>query len=117
MKRLGTVALLLPALLLLLITFVLPLLRLLRLSFSDPAGPLVPYAHLLGDEVYLRVFANTLLIAFVTTAISLLVSYPMAMVMVQGVGELAGRVVRLHPAAAMDQRSGADVRLAAAART
>ena len=83
MKRLGTAALLLPALLLLLITFVLPLLRLLRLSFSDAAGPLAPYAHLLGDEVYQRVFANTLLIAVVTTAISLLVSYPMAMVLVR----------------------------------
>ena len=82
MKRLGTMALLLPAALLLLVTFVLPLARLLSLSFSDSGGPFAAYARLIGDPVYLHVFANTLVIAFATTLISLVVSYPLAMILV-----------------------------------
>jgi len=79
MRRLGTIALLLPALLLLLLIFLLPLARLFLLSFSSDEGTFSTYAHLLGDEVYLRVFANTLIIAVSTTVISLVVSYPLAM--------------------------------------
>jgi ABC-type spermidine/putrescine transport system permease subunit I len=81
MKRLGTIALLLPAAMLLFFIFVLPLLRLFRLSFSGDAGPFSTYAHLIGDEVYRKVFFNTLLIAVATTAISVVVSYPVAMVL------------------------------------
>jgi len=81
MRRLGTIALLLPAGMLLFFIFVLPLLRLFRLSFSADAGPLSAYAHLLGDEVYRRVFVNTIVIAVSTTAISVVVSYPVAMVL------------------------------------
>ena len=83
MRRLGTLALLLPAAMLLLFIFVLPLARLFRLSFSAEAGPLSAYAHLLGDEVYRKVFFNTLIVAVSTTAISVLVSYPVAMVLVR----------------------------------
>ena len=81
MRRLGTIALLLPAGMLLFFIFVLPLLRLFRLSFTADAGPLSAYAHLLGDEVYRRVFFNTIVIAVATTAISVVVSYPVAMVL------------------------------------
>jgi ABC-type spermidine/putrescine transport system permease subunit I len=83
MKRLGTSALLLPAIVLLLLTFLLPLARLLSLSFSEQDGVFAPYVRLIGDEVYLRVFANTLTIAGATTLISLITSYPLAMILVR----------------------------------
>ena len=83
MRRLGTIALLLPAGMLLFFIFVLPLLRLFRLSFTAEAGAFSAYAHLLGDEVYRRVFINTIVIAVSTTAISVVVSYPVAMVLVR----------------------------------
>src|SRR6185503_9345355 len=62
-RRLGTIALLLPASMLLFVIFVLPLVRLFSLSLSAEAGPLSSYAQLLGDEVYFRVFRNTVVIA------------------------------------------------------
>jgi len=82
MRRYGTIVLLLPAMLLLLFTFLLPLFRLLSLSFSEDGGVLAPYERLIGDAVYLHVFANTLTIAFSTTLISLIISYPLAMILV-----------------------------------
>lgn len=69
--RLGTVALLLPAALVGLLAFIVPLVRLVGLSFSAPAGPLDAYAHVLGDDIYRQVFANTLVIAFTVTLIAL----------------------------------------------
>ena len=83
MRRIGTIALLLPAAMLLLVIFVTPLLRLFVLSLSAEAGPLSAYAQLLGDEVYRRVFYNTVVIAVAATAISVVVSYPLAMALVR----------------------------------
>ena len=57
--RLGAVALLAPACSSRVLAFLVPLARLVGLSFSAPAGPFVAYAHLLGDDIYARVFANT----------------------------------------------------------
>ena len=76
--RLGTVALLLPAALVGLLAFIVPLVRLVGLSFSAPAGPLDAYAHVLGDDIYRQVFANTLVIAFTVTLIALLIAFPIA---------------------------------------
>ena len=83
MRRLGTIALLLPAMVLLLFTFALPLARLFILSFSSDAGVFSAYRRLFGEPVYRHVFANTLGMAISTTAISLVVSYPLAMVLVR----------------------------------
>ena len=49
--RWGTVALLGPALLIALLAFLVPLARLVGLSFSAKAGPFAAYAQLLGDDV------------------------------------------------------------------
>ncbi|GMU72796.1 MAG: hypothetical protein AMXMBFR42_22520 [Burkholderiales bacterium] len=76
--RLGTIALLLPAALVGLLAFIVPLVRLVGLSFSAPAGPLDAYAHVLGDDIYRQVFANTLVIAFTVTLIALLIAFPIA---------------------------------------
>ncbi len=73
-----TAALLLPAVLFLLVWFVLPLGQLLRLSVTGMASPFAAYADLLGSEVYRRVFVNTLIVAVNVTAICVLLGYPTA---------------------------------------
>ncbi|MCC7272947.1 MAG: ABC transporter permease [Alphaproteobacteria bacterium] len=77
--RLGPAALLLPAVALLAVVFVLPLLRLLELSFSDPAGAATPYVELLHDPIYRKVFAATAWVAVAVTAITVLLGYPFAL--------------------------------------
>ena len=76
--RLGTVALLVPAALIAVLVFVVPLARLLGISFSAPAGPFDAYTHVLGDDIYRQVFGNTLLVAFAVTTIALLIAFPVA---------------------------------------
>jgi ABC-type spermidine/putrescine transport system permease subunit I len=61
-----------------LLAFVVPLARLVGISFSAPAGPFVAYAQVLGDDIYARVFANTFVIAAAVTAIALLIAFPVA---------------------------------------
>ena len=76
--RLGSIALLAPAVLIALSAFLVPLARLVGLSFSAKAGPFVAYSQLLGDDVYARVFANTFVIAVVVTAVALVIAFPIA---------------------------------------
>ena len=70
--------LLLPALLLLGVFFVLPVLSLLLRSVLEPVAGLQNYAQLLGSTTYLRVFANTFLVASVVTVVTLAVGFPTA---------------------------------------
>ena len=76
--RLGSLALVAPAILIAVSAFLVPLARLIGLSFSAKGGPFVAYAQLLGDDVYARVFANTFVIALVVTVVALLVAFPIA---------------------------------------
>jgi len=76
--RWGTVALLAPAMLIALLAFLVPLVRLFGLSFSAKAGPFAAYVQLLGDDVYARVFVNTFTIALAVTAVALLIAFPVA---------------------------------------
>ena len=76
--RLGAVALLAPAVLIAVLAFLVPLARLVGLSFSAPAGPFVAYAQLLGDDIYARVFLNTFVIALVVTVVALFIAFPVA---------------------------------------
>lgn len=78
MTRVATALLLAPALVVLGISFLLPLGRLLVLSLSSPAGALAPYAALLGDDIYRKVFWNTSLLAVVVTAMTLVIGWPTA---------------------------------------
>jgi len=74
----ATLLLLAPALLVLGISFLLPLARLIGMSLSSPAGALAPYLELLGDDVYRKVFWNTSLFAVVVTAVTLAIGWPTA---------------------------------------
>ena len=70
--------LLLPALLLLAVFFVLPVLSLLLRSVLEPVAGLQNYAQLLGSTTYLRVFGNTFLVASVVTVVTVAVGFPTA---------------------------------------
>lgn len=69
---------LLPALILIALFFVLPVLALLLRSVTEPAPGLQNYAALLGDGTYARVFVNTFLVAAVVTAVTVLIAFPIA---------------------------------------
>ena len=68
-----------PAVLLLLALFAVPLLRLLALSVEG--GSLVAYQRALTNELYLRVIFETFKIAAIVTLLTLALGYPVAYVM------------------------------------
>lgn len=77
-KRDGSLGYLVPAFLLIVIFFVVPVLMLLMRSVLEPEPGLQNYATLLGSTTYLRIFLNTFLVAGVVTAISIVIGYPIA---------------------------------------
>lgn len=80
-ESLITALLVLPAVSFLIIWFVLPMGKLLGLSFSAPEGPFFAYHEILSNEVYSQVFFNTLIIALNVTGICILLAYPTAYVL------------------------------------
>ena len=77
----ATVLLLLPAMLLLAVSFLLPLGQLIGLSLSSPAGRLAPYAELATSYVYRKVFFNTFAFALAVTTVALILAFPLALVL------------------------------------
>lgn len=77
-KREGTLGYLLPALLLIALFFIVPVLMLLMRSVLEPEVGLQNYGALLGSTTYLRVFLNTFMVAGVVTVASILIGYPVA---------------------------------------
>ena len=75
----SAIALSVPAMLLLLALFAVPLLRLLALSVES--GSLVAYERALTNELYLRVIFETFKIAAIVTLLTLALGYPVAYVM------------------------------------
>lgn len=86
-----------PAVLLLLALFAVPLLRLLALSVEG--GSLVAYQRALTNELYLRVIFETFKIAAVVTLVTLALGYPVAYVMATSgrAWQLVGIAVVLLP--------------------
>lgn len=72
----------LPALVLLLLVFVLPVLLLLLRSVTEPTLGLQNYAELVESATYGRVFLNTFLVSAVVTAITVVIGYPIAWLLV-----------------------------------
>jgi putative spermidine/putrescine transport system permease protein len=72
----------LPALAFLFLCLVLPLSSLLLLSVSEPELGLGNYAKLLGDATYGKVLFNTFFVASVVTLVTLIISYPVAWLLV-----------------------------------
>ena len=77
-RSLPNVRLTLPALALVAIFFVVPVLMLLMRSVLEPEPGLHNYAELLGSTTYLKVFLNTFMVAGAVTAISVVIGYPVA---------------------------------------
>lgn len=67
-----------PALLLVLGVFALPVAMLLSRSVTEPALGLANYAQLFGSTTYLRIFLNTFLVSGLVTLISVVVGFPVA---------------------------------------
>ncbi|RUV40566.1 MAG: ABC transporter permease [Mesorhizobium sp.] len=68
----------LPALVLVGLFFVVPVVALLLRSVTDPGPGLQNYAALFGSGTYVRVFLNTFLVAAVVTVVTILVAFPVA---------------------------------------
>lgn len=68
----------LPALLLILLFFVVPVIALLMRSVLEPQPGFGNYAELLGSTTYLRVFLNTFIVSGLVTLISLVIGFPVA---------------------------------------
>ncbi len=60
-----------PALLLLVVFFILPVLSLLLRSVMEPTPGLENYAALLGSTTYLKIFLNTFVVSSLVTAVTL----------------------------------------------
>lgn len=76
--RLETAALLAPALLLVLIVFLVPLVRFLSLAFTSEDGAFATFAQLAESPVYRRVMLNTFVTAAVVTVLTGLLAWPLA---------------------------------------
>ncbi len=68
----------LPAVILVTLFFVVPVLALLLRSVTEPEPGLQNYIALFGDGTYARVFFNTFLVASVVTIVTILVAFPVA---------------------------------------
>ncbi|TGU96710.1 ABC transporter permease [Mesorhizobium sp. M00.F.Ca.ET.151.01.1.1] len=68
----------LPAILLVGLFFIVPVVALLLRSVTDPEPSLQNYAALFGSDTYVRVFLNTFLVASVVTAVTIVVAFPVA---------------------------------------
>jgi len=77
----GNLLLVLPAALLMLACFIWPLLRLLGLSFTQPAPGLMNYDALITKPVYVRALWNTAVISASVDFFCLLIGYPLAWIM------------------------------------
>ncbi|MGQ2949014.1 MAG: ABC transporter permease [Agrobacterium sp.] len=76
--RPGNFAATLPALVLLLLFFVVPVLILLSRSVTEPVFGFGNYAALLGSSTYLKIFFNTFVVSALVTVVSLVIGFPVA---------------------------------------
>jgi ABC-type spermidine/putrescine transport system permease subunit I len=84
-ERLSLLSLASPALLLALVTMVLPVAWLFALSFlaDDGSLSLMHYRRMLEQPSYARIFVATFKVSFITTAICIVAGYPLAYVLAQ----------------------------------
>ena len=78
-----------PLIVLLVLVFFLPIARLLLTSFTEPTFGFSNYARLVTEPLYLQVFVRTLWIATACTVFTLVIGYPVAMLMARHCGRFA----------------------------
>ena len=98
-----------------LVFYALPVTSMLLRSVSDPTWTLDNYRHLAGDSVFLDVFWTTLRTAFVVTAGTLLLGYPVALALSRLRAGRGDTGADPGAAAVLDQRAGAQLCLDGAA--
>jgi putative spermidine/putrescine transport system permease protein len=74
----GSAWLFLPAVLLIVVVFLVPLVVVLVRSFTSSGGATAQYSTIFGQDLYLSVLRRTVVIALSTTAVTLLLGYPYA---------------------------------------
>lgn len=84
-----SVALVAPLFLLLGWSYFLPIVRLLAKSVTEPTFGLSHYARLLSEPLYTQIFFRTIWIAVLSTFFSLVLAYPVAMLMARHAGRVA----------------------------
>lgn len=77
-RRGNALAYVAPALILIVLFFVIPVTGLMLRSLTEPQVGLQNYAELIGSGTYVRIFANTFLVAGVVTLLSVVIGYPVA---------------------------------------
>ncbi len=91
-RRRSGLGMAMPALLLLLAFFVIPVAGLLSRSVTEPTPGLQNYQALLGSATYLRIFFNTFLVSGIVTLITALIAFPVAWALVIMPQRIAGVV-------------------------
>lgn len=82
----------LPALVFVMLFFVVPVAALLLRSITEPQFGLQNYAALLGSSTYLKIFVNTFLVSAIVTVISLAIGFPVAWALAIMPGRLASAI-------------------------
>nr|WP_312858740.1 ABC transporter permease [Rhizobium sp. G21] len=77
-RRGNALAYVAPALILIVLFFLTPVTGLMLRSLTEPQFGLQNYAELIGSGTYVRIFANTFLVAGVVTLLSVVIAYPVA---------------------------------------
>lgn len=80
-RHLETILLLAPAIVFLLLCFIVPLARLFSLAFTDEGGAFATFGMLAESDVYRRVMVNTFVVAFVVALITVVLAWPVAYVL------------------------------------
>ncbi|QDX93694.1 ABC transporter permease [Brevibacillus laterosporus] len=96
-KRLAYLLLLLPAMIILLGVFLIPMLLILLLSFEGAEGQFSwsNYLLLFQDTYYLEILGRTITLSLYTVVCTLLLAYPVAMFMASTQGKMRGLVTML----------------------
>lgn len=93
LSRSLTLALVLPLGLLLAWVFFLPIGTFLLRSVTEPSLTMAHYVRLIEEPLYFRIILRTLWIAFATTAIALLLGFPIAMLVARTRGLIGAMIV------------------------
>ncbi|MEO3997008.1 ABC transporter permease [Mesorhizobium sp. CAU 1732] len=89
LSRAGIVLLMAPFFVLIAFAFLYPLVNLLSISVLEPAPTLANYERVFDNPVYARVLFRTLRIALLVSLLSLLLSFPVALLMANSTGPKA----------------------------
>lgn len=82
--------LLVPAMVFMVLAFVIPIVTMIKYSFTDPVPSLQNYRSIFVSGTYLHLVWNTVRIALLVTAATLVISYPYAVLMSRSRGPLLG---------------------------